>query len=602
MSRFTATPGTPNSVVSSGPRRSALRNVTLAMVALLCAAPGDAGAAAPWHDDLGRAREASRVSHRPVLAIFTATWQPGGAAVADTALGTPDARALVAACFEPVLIDVDQHADLTRRLGIKHVPTAAVINERDEVLASFACPATAPEFVVAAAQAAQQATAHRQRLEETSRRIGSTQAPESTGANASISVVTGKVRRLSDFASHEPAGAAPAATATVAAYQQPAPGVGQAPAGVAARDLTTPDPNTLARTIEGQTAQAQTIQAQTAPAQTAPGQTAPGQTAEDPSIAGQTTQFPRKPPAWPAETSFTPLASTIAGTPPQRPTLEPLSAAASAVTVPQATPATPWLGGAAAARPVDEPESTASVSDIPAATPGPQAGVVAKKPSPAAQMLAALQKPFSGMNRKPTTAAGTVLPQPPTAPPTLAPARPQWPTSPFAATPSRAGDPAASGAAQPTPGVQPPAAMAAPFASQSPPAAGQAPLQESMPLGLEGYCPVTLAAKGAWAEGRAQYGVRHRGRTYLFAGAAEQQTFLADPDRYAPALSGDDPVIAFEQGRSMPGQRRYGVKCDARMYLFSSPETRAAFQAQPERYTTRIAQAEQPASAGTRTY
>ena len=112
----------------------------------------------------------------------------------------------------------------------------------------------------------------------------------------------------------------------------------------------------------------------------------------------------------------------------------------------------------------------------------------------------------------------------------------------------------------------------------------------------------TLAAKGVWTEGRAQYGVRHRGRTYLFASAAEQQTFLADPDRYAPALSGDDPVVALDQGRSLPGQRRYGVTCSSRMYLFSSPETRAAFQAHPDRYTARIAQAEQPASAGTRTY
>ena len=41
----------------------------------------------------------------------------------------------------------------------------------------------------------------------------------------------------------------------------------------------------------------------------------------------------------------------------------------------------------------------------------------------------------------------------------------------------------------------------------------------SMPVGLEGYCPVMLAERGVWVEGRAQWGVRHRGRTYLFAGA-----------------------------------------------------------------------------------
>ena len=108
----------------------------------------------------------------------------------------------------------------------------------------------------------------------------------------------------------------------------------------------------------------------------------------------------------------------------------------------------------------------------------------------------------------------------------------------------------------------------------------------SMPVGLEGYCPVTLAERGVWVEGRAQWGVRHRGRTYLFATAEQQKAFLADPDRYAPALSGDDPVMAFDAGKSTPGQRRYGVTYQSRTYLFSSTETRDAFAANPQRYTS----------------
>jgi YHS domain-containing protein len=123
-----------------------------------------------------------------------------------------------------------------------------------------------------------------------------------------------------------------------------------------------------------------------------------------------------------------------------------------------------------------------------------------------------------------------------------------------------------------------------------------------MPLGLEGYCAVTLVEKQVWTEGRPQFGVRHRGRTYLFAGLAQQQAFLADPDRYAPALSGDDPVLAFEQGKAMPGQRRYGVVCQSRMYLFATPETRDAFAANPEKYAGRVALAEQGATAATRFY
>jgi YHS domain-containing protein len=530
--------------------------------------------AAPWHDDLARAREASRVSRRPVLAIFTAAWQPGGNAVAETVLGTPDAKALVVSCFEPVIIDVDQHVDLTRRLGIRHVPTAAVIGDQDEVLASFECPATTPEFVVAAAQAAQEATSRRDRLEDANRRSGAAHAAGGAGPNASISLVTSKVRQLSDFASEDPIGggtpAAAPAVATAAAYQQSAGAGWQQPPGDG----------------YGQPPSADRFQrAQDPVAQDTPAQDTP---------------FSRKPPAWPAEQSLAPLATTIAGPPATRPTLEPLPTNPTVAASPT-TPALPWLGATASqVTPGGDGESTASVSDMPTGAAGPQAVAVEKKPSPGAQFLAAIQKPFAGFGRKPTTDPAIALPAPPAGPPTLPPARSQWPGAPLAAAP-RPAAPAAVPQAQPAAQTQPQVQIQAPAQAQAQTQA-QGTTDESMPLGLEGYCPVTLAAKGGWAEGRAQYGVRHRGRTYLFAGAAEQQAFLADPDRYAPALSGDDPVIACEQGRSLPGQRRFGVTCDSRMYLFSSPETRAAFQAHPERYTTRIARAEQAAPTGSRTY
>lgn len=114
----------------------------------------------------------------------------------------------------------------------------------------------------------------------------------------------------------------------------------------------------------------------------------------------------------------------------------------------------------------------------------------------------------------------------------------------------------------------------------------------AMPVGLDGCCSVTLVEKGAWVAGNAQWGARHRGRTYLFAGPMEQQAFLAAPDRYAPVLSGDDPVMALDAGRQVPGDRRYGLTYDSRVYLFSSAETLNAFTAAPDKYTRRVAVAE----------
>ena len=115
----------------------------------------------------------------------------------------------------------------------------------------------------------------------------------------------------------------------------------------------------------------------------------------------------------------------------------------------------------------------------------------------------------------------------------------------------------------------PPAHPTSPLAAATAVAEAHPPIAPdrygSMPLGLEGYCPVTLADRGVWTEGRAQWGVRHRGRTYLFAGPEQQQAFLTTPDRYAPALSGDDPVVAVEQGRIASGRRAYGVTYQSRM-------------------------------------
>lgn len=467
----------------------------LAAVAVACSALTSAAAqpaSGPWHPDLARARSAAASTQRPVLAVFIASWSPESRQIAATLQANAEVAALMAACFEPVVLDVDVEADLARRLEIIHVPTAVVLDPGDERLAAFECPATVPAFIAAAAQAGRDATTRHMAADDSGPLTeGVRSGPAGRG---SISMLTTKVRSLSSFAG----GAAIAA------------------------ETTTPPPLDLHDSFAG------------------------GQPAANAEPA-----LPRAPPVWTAEKPTAPLA-VAAPEARSRPVIEPPS---------QASAATPWL----AATPPANGESSASASDSPAATRPP---VAPPQPaSPAASFWSGIRNPFA-RPAKPAAAAATATPEPPA---TMPPARPQWP--------------GLLAAAQPTA-----------VASTSAPA-----VEESMPLGLEGYCPVTLAEKQAWAEGRPQYGVRHRGRTYLFAGPEQQRAFLADPDRYAPALSGDDPVLAFEQGKSMPGQRRYGVVCQSRMYLFASPETRDAFASNPEKYAGRVALAEQSASAA-RTY
>jgi len=484
-----------------------------ACLVFACCCQAFAAPTSPWHAELAQARAASAASNRPVLALFVASWNEASRQTAAALQADADVNALLSACFEPVTLDVESDPDLTRRLGVSHVPTAVVLDAGDHKLAAFECPNAAPAFIATAAQTARDIaaqTAAAGGASDAGSAASLAAAPYAAPARGSISMLTAKVRQLSNFA---------------------ADGVPPAGSVAAARTIGLHD------SFAGGTAPA--VQ-------------------EPPTL-------PQVPPAWSAERPPAPLALTTPPAATSRPTIEPVAHGAAATE--QAAGASPtWLATAS----TGVQESSASISDIPPTAPAPGATAPAK---PATGFMAAIQKPFAGLARKPETAA-VAKPEPP---PTMPPARPQWPAPLAGAAPSA--PPAAAAPAVPSPVVE-----------------------GTMPLGLEGYCPVTLVEKQVWTEGRPQYGARHRGRTYLFAGPEQQQTFLADPDRYAPALSGDDPVLAFEQGKSMPGQRRYGVVCQSRMYLFASPATRDAFAANPDKYAGRVALAEQGATAATRTY
>jgi protein disulfide-isomerase len=113
----------------------------------------------------------------------------------------------------------------------------------------------------------------------------------------------------------------------------------------------------------------------------------------------------------------------------------------------------------------------------------------------------------------------------------------------------------------------------------------------SPPLGLDGYCPVTLVERQQWAMGAAAYGAIHRGRTYLFLGPAEAKKFLANPELYSPVHAGFDPVLALDNQALVPGRREFGVYSDNRVYLFADEASRRKFEQNPQRYSAESLQA-----------
>jgi len=108
---------------------------------------------------------------------------------------------------------------------------------------------------------------------------------------------------------------------------------------------------------------------------------------------------------------------------------------------------------------------------------------------------------------------------------------------------------------------------------------------------MDGYCPVLLGEKEQWVKGDPRYGVIHRGRTYLFVGPEEAKRFFADPDRYAPVLSGMDVVLALEENRQVPGRREYGAWYEGRVYLFAGETSYRKFVQAPPRYAAAALQA-----------
>ncbi len=533
----------------------------------------------PWHASLADAKASAVISQRPVLAIFIASWSAESQAVEHATRNSPEAAALIASCFEPVIIDVDTQPETATRLNVEHVPTACIIGPGDRVTTRFECPTDPAAFVTSLGRGLQAAAAPPARM------------AAAVEPNA-VPVVASSRSAFSDFSTTATALASPTVglpntTASVAAVADKVRGLSRFASSEEAPALPTPSRTTpVAQPLE---AAVQVVATETAasppvlrpwdmPAASTSHPLQPSLQAPPQMMATPTGAVP----AAPGGVSPAPATAVWPGTASRFATMEP------AVGTPASSAAsTPLAVGPALIEPVTTQVPAAVGATQAAATPWlvPQAAM-----APNAPPQAIAPQPQQAPQTQQTAVAATANYGNPTPPQAN---EPQAAAAPGSAT-SDTSPPVSTFLA----GLQKPfnALRGQPAAEPSTmpqPERAPAPPATSMPLGLEGYCPVTLAETGSWVEGQAQWGARHRGRTYLFAGEAQQRTFLADPDRFAPALSGDDPVIAFDTGRTTPGERRFGVTYQSRVYLFSTPETRAAFSANPQRYTTRVAVAEQ---------
>ena len=611
-----------------------------------CLAHAEDSGAVAWHRSLKQATAAAAGRNRQVLVLFTAAWSPASTQLKKQVLNDPDAVSLLNACFEPVLIDVDDDPETTNSLGMRHVPGGCILAADGSVVSRFECPSSTGLFIATVARQLQQVPpgdlqspppatvagtvtviAEQPELANDFSTAGSLLADAAatgpTTESGAVGQIAAKVRGLSHFANTEmpatqqlietaplappaispPTTVAAVAPAVVATDQlrpsathspkaPPGPSIGQPaslPTGLTAaahqqdenaRYGSAPQPSPYQPELAALASQPSPRSVPMNPARTpaseptrAPWDAEPGQ------FSDVAPQLPATNP-WQSRTAAIPATGTLATATPAV-TGELIEPEGRTSEVP-ASPTGPWLQAA------PQPTSAATARTFPAATPSTAAATTGLSE----QIAAAPAQPAPATPQAAPSAARQPADEP--AKPTAKPANPFLAavTNPFGwfkqEQPPKPEQETNQQAEQPQ-------QIATARYAQKPAASSDVPQQAPMPLGLEGFCPVTLIESGNWAEGQAGWGARHRGRTYLFRGLEEQQAFLADPDRYAPALSGDDPVAAFDSGTSLAGERRYGVTYQQRIYLFASPESRATFAANPQRYTSRVQLAEQPA-------
>jgi YHS domain-containing protein len=112
-----------------------------------------------------------------------------------------------------------------------------------------------------------------------------------------------------------------------------------------------------------------------------------------------------------------------------------------------------------------------------------------------------------------------------------------------------------------------------------------------LPLGLDGFCPVTLAEEQRWQRGDPRSKGQHRDQDYCFASPKHRDKFLTDPDRYTPVLCGYDSVRFLDTGEAIPGKRQHGMWYKDMIYLFADEISLERFAKAPEFYAQKSQEA-----------
>lgn len=114
---------------------------------------------------------------------------------------------------------------------------------------------------------------------------------------------------------------------------------------------------------------------------------------------------------------------------------------------------------------------------------------------------------------------------------------------------------------------------------------GHAVEAREAPVALDGNCAVCLVNSQKIVKGKQEFKTVYDGQTYLFPSEEVKQKFLAQPEKYVPALNGDCTVcFAHHAGVRNPGTVNHVSVYQGRLFLFPNEQIKSIFDKSPAQY------------------
>ncbi|MEM6472019.1 MAG: hypothetical protein AAF802_20835 [Planctomycetota bacterium] len=119
---------------------------------------------------------------------------------------------------------------------------------------------------------------------------------------------------------------------------------------------------------------------------------------------------------------------------------------------------------------------------------------------------------------------------------------------------------------------------------------------QTQKVGLDGYCPVCVVEHQKWQKGKPEIQSKVDGVTYHFPSESIKAAFDANPGKYTPALGGDCIVCYAKFGKRVPGKVQHAALHRGRLYLFPSDREKQAFLVNADQLVQTVARIMKDAS------